>query len=133
MDKEALNEYYGINVFPSVPDDIKEWEDQQYGIFRRDGGVGEVYWDGTVIPYSNEDFSRTVNIEIDKDSLPLVDYAFYESAEEKSIISSTEVAIGQTPDGYYYAQFMYHNVGFQITANGLTQDEFVLVISSLIR
>ena len=131
MDKEELNEYYGVNVFPSVPDDIKEWEDQQYGIFRRDGGTGEVYWDGIVIPYSNEDFSRTVHVEVDKDSLPLIDYAFYEATEEKSVIHNIEVAIGQTADGYYYAQFMYHNVGFRITADGLTQDEFVLVISSL--
>lgn len=133
MDKSELNGYYGINVFPTVPDDIKEWEDQRFGIYKRNGGTGEVYWDGIVSNYSNEDYSRTVNIEIKKDSLPLCDYAFLEATEEKSIINNVEVAIGHSDNGYYYAQFMYHNVGFQIIADGLTQDEFVAIIASLIK
>lgn len=133
MNKAELNEYYGINVFPTVPDDIKEWENQRFGVYKRDGGTGAVYWDGTGANYSNDDFSRTVNIEIKKDSLPLCDYAFLETTEEKSIINNVEVAIGHSDNGYYYAQFMYHNVGFQIIADGLTQDEFVAVISSLIK
>lgn len=133
MDKAELNEYYGINVFPTVPDDIKEWEDQQFGIYKRNGGTGEVYWDGEVLNYSNEDFSRTVNIEIKKNSVPVCDYGFLEATEEKSIINNVEVAIGHSADGYYYAQFLYHNVGFQIVAKGLTQDEFVSIISSLIK
>ena len=133
MDKNELNEYYGINVFPTVPNDMKEWEDQQFGIYRRNGGTGEVYWDGTVFNYSNENFSKTINIEVKKDSLPLSDYALLKSTEEKSIINNIEIAIAQSDNGYYYAQFMYHNVGFQIIANGITQDEFVEVISSLIK
>lgn len=133
MDKAELNEYYGINVFPTVPDDLKEWEDQQFGIYKRNGGTGEVYWEDTVFNYSNEDFSKTLNIEIKKGSLPLCDCAFFETIEEKSIINNLEVAIGQSENGYYYAQFMYHNVGFQIIAEGLTQDEFVAVIASLIK
>lgn len=133
MDKAELNEYYGINVFPTVPDDIKEWEDQQFGIYKRNGGSGEVYWDGMVLNYDNGDFSRTLNIEIKKNSLPLCDYAFLKATEEKSIINNVEVAIGQSADGYFYAQFLYHNVGFQLVAQGLTQDEFVAVLSSLIK
>lgn len=133
MNKAELNEYYGINVFPTIPKDIEEWEDQRFGIYRRNGGTGEVYWDGEVLNYSNEDFSRTVNIEIKKGSLPLCDVAFFDTIEEKSIINNWEVAIGQSANGYYYAQFMYHDVGFQIIAEGLTQDEFVSIISSLIK
>lgn len=133
MNKAELNEYYGINVFPTVPDDIKEWENQRFGIYRRNGGTGEVYWDGTTYNYSNEDFSRALNIGIKKNSLPFCDYALLEAPEEKSIINNVEIAIAQSDNGYFYAQFMYHNVGFQLTANGLTLDEFVAVISSLIK
>lgn len=133
MDKAELNEYYGINVFPTVPDDIKEWEDQHFGIYKRDGGTGDVYWDGTGFNYSNEDYSRTVSVEIEKDSLSLCDYAFLEATEEKSIINNVELAIGQSDNGYYYAQFMYRNVGFQMIAHGLTQEEFVAMIASIIR
>lgn len=133
MDKAELNEYYGINVFPTVPDDLKEWEDQRFGVYKRDSGTGEVYWDGTGFNYSNEDYSRTVSVEIEKDSLPLCDYAFLEATEEKSIINNVELAIGQSDNGYYYAQFMYCNIGFQMIAHGLTQEEFVAMIASIIR
>ena len=133
MDKDELNEYYGINVFPTVPDDMKEWREQQFGIYRKNGGTGEIYWDGTVSNYSNGDFSRTINIEIKKNSLPLSDYALLQSTEEKSIINNNKIAIAQSANGYYYAQFMYCGVGFQIIANGMTQEEFVAVISSLIQ
>lgn len=133
MNKEELNEYYGINVFPIVPKDIKEWEEQNFGIYKRDGGSGEVYWDGTGINYSNEEFSRTVNIAIQKGSLPHCDVAFFDTIEEKSIINNLEVAIAKSDDGYLYAEFMCQNVGFRIVANGVTQDEFVAVVSSLIK
>lgn len=133
MDKGALNEYYGMNVVPSVPEDLEEWEDQQHGIYRRNGGTGEVYWDSNGFTFSNEDFSRSVNVEIKKDSMPLCDYFFYHSTEERSIINNIEIAIGQSSNGYYYAQFMNQNVGFQIVGEGLSQEEFVAVISSLIQ
>ena len=132
MDKTALNEYYGINVFPTIPDDIKEWPDQRFGIYKRNNGTGEIYWDGNVLNYSNDDFSRSVNIEIDKGTLPFCDYLFYEPTEEKSIINNVEMIIGQTDNGYYYAEFIYHNTGFRIVGEGLTQDEFVAIISSLV-
>lgn len=132
MDREAMNDYYGVNVVPSVPADLKEWENQSYGIYMRDGGTGEVYYDGNVLNFSNEDISRSVNLEIKKGSMPISCYAFFDSIKEKSTINNTEVAIGQTPDGYYHAGFMYHDVGFQLIANGITQDELVAVISSII-
>lgn len=133
MNKKEINEYYGIDIFPSVPDDLKEWDEQNFGIYRRNSGSGEVYWDQTVLNYDNENFSRSVNIEIKKGSLPLLDYGFGESSEEKSIINNWEVAIGLSESGYYHAIFMYKNVGFCVSGEGLTQDEFVSVLSSIIR
>lgn len=131
MDKRELNEYYGTNVFPTVPKDLSEWTDVLYGIFKRDGGTGEVYWDGIAINYSNEDFSRSVNVEVKKGSLPLCDYYLFDPAEEKSVINGVEVAIGQSGE-YYLARFMFRDVGFQLVGEGLSQDEFVDVIASLI-
>ena len=68
-----------------------------------------------------------------KDSLPLIDYAFYKASEEKSLINGVEVAIGKTQDGWHYAQFTYRGAGFQLTASGLTDDEFAASAASLIR
>ena len=92
-----------------------------------------MYCDLQALNYSNEDFSRTVNVEVVKDGLPLCDYMLFEENKEKSIINNLEVAIGHSATGHYYAQFIYQNVGFQVIADGLTQDEFVAVISSLIQ
>ncbi len=133
MDRAAVNAYYGINVFPEVPADIPGWQDAAYGIYRRDGGTGETYWDQMVLNYDNEDFSRGVNIEVKKGALPFLDYGFGKSAEEKSIINNWEVAIGLSESGYYHAIFMYQNVGFCVNARGLTQSEFVAVLSSIIK
>lgn len=131
MDKASLTEYYGTELFPEVPDDLKEWDDIQ-GVYRENGGTGDVYYDGVILNYSNEDFSRSVNLEIEKRGLPLSCYAFFDEIEERSVINGTEVKIAEA-DGYYYAQFMYRNAGFQIIGQGLTENEFVDVIASLIR
>ncbi len=133
MDKGEICAYYGINIFPEVPQDIPEWEDSLYGVFKRNGGTGETYWDQQVLNYSNGDFSRTVNLEIKKGALPVLDYGFGKSSEEKSCINNWEVAIGLSESGYYHAVFMYRDVGFCVNAQGLTQDEFVAVLASIIR
>lgn len=132
MDKTELVNYYGTNLFPEVPADLKEWEDSN-GIYKRNGGTGEVYYDKIILNYSNDDFSRSVNIELEKDVMPKSDCAFFSEIENNSTINNTAVGIGKTDDGYYYAQFIYHGVGFRLICNGLTENEVVDVISSLIK
>lgn len=133
MNKSEINEYYGIDIFPSVPSDLEEWDDENHGIYRRNGGIGEVYWDQMVLNYDNKDFSRSVNMEVKKGSLPILDYGFGNSPEEKSIINNREVDIGYSEYSGYFAIFMYNNVGFCVNGDGLTQDEFVSVLSSIIK
>lgn len=134
MTKAEINDYYGVEIFPTVPDDVKEWDDNEInGIYRKNGGTGEVYWDQTVLNYSNEDFTRGVNIEIKKGALPTMDYGD-KSLGEKSIINNWEVAIYYCEENHYYhAIFMYKNVGFSVNTDGLTQDEFISVISSILK
>ena len=131
MDKASLTEYYGTELFPKVPDDLKEWDDTQ-GVYRENGGTGDVYYDGVILNYSNEDFSRSVNLEIEKGKLPASDCAFFSELKEKSVINGTVVKIAEA-DGYYYAQFMYMDAGFRIISEGLTESEFVDIIASLIK
>ena len=133
MDKSEINAYYGVNIFPTVPNDIKEWNDSVYGIYKKNGGIGEIYWDQAVLNYSNEDFTRGVNIEIKKDTLPTLDYV-NESLGETSIINNWNVTIGYCEQNHYYqANFIYKNVGFCVNTYGLTQDEFITVISSILK
>lgn len=132
MSREEMIKYYGVDYIPDVPTDIKPWEDERSGIYRRNGGTGEVYWDADILNYSNEDFTRSVHVEVDKGSYVLQDYLFFKGTEEKSIINNFEVLIGLSENGYYYSEFMYNGVGFCINAKGVTEDEFVAIIASII-
>lgn len=131
MTREEMAAYYGVDYFPEVPADLTAWADERRGIYRRSGGTGEVYWDADILNYSNADFTRNVHLEVDKGQI-LKDCYYFDGAEETSLIHQVEVLIGQTDHGYYYAEFTYQGVSFLLDANGLTQDEFVAVIASLI-
>ena len=133
MSIEELCEYYGVDYVPDVPEDIKIWPDQIGDIYKRNGGTGEVYWDQNVLNFSNEDFTRSVHIEVDKGSYVLQDYLHFKGTEEKSVINNIEVLIGLTESGYYYSEFMYKGVGFLIDAEGVTEEEFVAIIASIIQ
>lgn len=132
MSREELADYYDTAIFPEVPSDLKEWDEYRYGIYRRDGGTGETYYDNNVINYSNEDFSRSLNIEVSKGRLPVTDIADFYEISEKSKINGVEVGIGLSDAGYYFVEFIYNNTGFRIIGNGLSEEELITVITSLI-
>lgn len=133
MSRDEMIAYYGVDYVPDVPLDMKAWADERSGIFKRNGGVGDVYWDANVLNYSNEDFTRNVHLEVNKGSNVLQDYLYFKGTEEKSVINNVDVLIGLTENGYYYAEFMYNGVGFLLDAKGVTEDEFVAIIFSLIK
>lgn len=133
---EEATSYYGTNICPEVPQDLTAWESQdKFEIYKRDGGVGEVYYDVFILNYSNKDFTRSVNIEGCKGKLPPSCIANWEFEDfEISKINGEKVFIALDKDtGYYFAEFMYKNVGFRIIIEGLNEDEIVSVISSLIK
>ena len=134
MTPEELNEYYGTNVFPTVPSDFTK-QDGAYGIYKREGGTGELYWDGNKIQYSPERARRWIAVNVLKGRIPVDLMGVFNDPEEKSVINSVEVGIGRIVDEYadiYYAEFMYKNVGFKICADSVTEEEFIQIISSLI-
>ncbi len=134
MTREEANSYYGTNIFPTVPADLWEWPEQRHGIYRRNGGTGEVYFDGDILNYSNDDFTRNVNVELDLGQLPPVDVAFWDMLEEPSVINGVEVLLAYSQDsGYYYAAFMHRGVGFRVLTKGLSEAETVAVIASLLQ
>ncbi len=137
MNREELTEYYGTEVFPSVPEDLKSWDEigsepENFGIFRREGGTGEVYHDVTVLNYSNEDYTRNINIEFAKGKFPFTCYGDFGRFCEMSEICGVEVGIGQSESGHYLVEFMYNNVGFRMITDGLSIEETEAVIESLI-
>lgn len=136
MSASELNEYYGINVFPVVPSDLVNWDNAEdfggYGIYRREKGGGEIYFDQNVLNYSNPDYTRNVNIEVSKDRLPFLDFSIDPDELAGSTISGNSVYLGCNDAGYYQARFIYRSTGFVLTTYGLSQDEYVSVVQSII-
>lgn len=129
IEKEELVDYYGINIFPSVPSDLK-LSNNQYGIYKNNG---QIYYDGNVINYANEDFTKSVNIEVSKEQFIPSDISeVFGDQYQQSVIDGMDICLGQTDDQYYYAEFLYHEVGLRIVADGLSEEEFISVIESLI-
>lgn len=133
MSREEMIEYYGVNYFPDVPADMRVWDEGRFGIFKRNGGTGEVYFDQEVLNFSDEKHTRHINVEVAKGHITWLDYEHFDVEDETSVINNVELKIGLTDDGHYFTEFMYENIDFIISAEGLTQDEFISVIASIIK
>lgn len=133
MTRQELVDYYGVDYFPEVPEDLPLMENDEAGIFKRYGGTGEVYWDQNELLFANGDFSRRVGISINKGSRVYQQFLFFEGTEERSVINNMEILIGLTDEGYYYSEFMLGDVGFLVSAYGVTEAEFVAIIESVLK
>lgn len=130
MDQEELCAYYGTNVFPTVPNDLT-CRDGAYGIFWRNGGTGEIYWDTNDLSFSNHDFSRNVTVNVTSGRIPVDFCNLFEDIENRSTINGVSVGIGKTSYGAFYAEFMYNETGFRVSAQGLDKEEFIDILKSL--
>lgn len=133
LDQDGINQYFGMNIFPTVPSDLSSWQDDDdfngYRIYRKNN---EVYWDQQVLNYTNEDFTRSVNLEVAKDDLPLMDFLLDQAKATQSVIANHAVYIEYGQDGYYQARFICERTGFVLTTTGLSQTEVIAVIESLL-
>lgn len=132
MTQEELTAYYGVDYVPEVPADLQTRETHS-GIYKRGGGTGEVYCDRNRLEYSNEDQSRAVSLTVAKGRIPVLFGMPTDAEPEKSVIQNREVTIFQPEEGIYFAEFLLGDAGFVVFACGLTQEELVGVLASLIQ
>ncbi len=133
MSREELIAYYGLDYFPEVPVDISPLGNHISGIYKRSGGTGEVYWDQNRLEFANDDFTRRVGLEVNKGNRVFQQFLCFQGTEERSIVNNMEVLIGLTDEGYYFSEFMLGDVGFLVSAFGVTEDEFVAIIESVLK
>lgn len=116
-----------------VPKDIELR--QSYGIYVRSNRQVSNYdiLHDYVLYYSDnkEQNSRNISINFSKIGKPLRDYLLSEK-DEKSLVGQTEVIIQQYQD-MYLAQFKYDNKNFDIETNGISQEELVSLLTSIIK
>lgn len=133
MSREEMIDYYGVDYFPVVPADIPSMENHVSGIFKRNGGTGEVYWDQNQLDFANADFTRGVSLSVNKGNRVFQQFLYFQGTEERSVINNMEILIGLTDEGYYYSEFMLGDVGFLVSAYGVTEAEFVAIIESVLK
>lgn len=149
MTKDELRAFYGTEIFPRVPDDMAEYvghlgagNSRSYGIYRANGGTGEVIHDNQLIMYVNREADRNRSLEIEVSIkhryLSVNKFGSIITHEELtknlscSIINGVEVYIFNHPKaGYYMVIFIYNDTGFSIRADGFSEAEVVTVIESL--
>jgi hypothetical protein len=134
MSESELNDFYGVNVFPTVLEDLV-LKNSCLGIYKREDG--EIYHAQNELHYSNDDQSRSLGIGVNKDKLPFYCFDVFELYAETSVFSTINgitvyIAHFEIED-YYYCQFMNKTAGFFVSATGLSEEEFINVVKSLIK
>lgn len=81
------------------------------------------------IIYSNDN-GRELSMAFSKDFVPLRDYNF-KGDTKTSTIGETSLIINQYEDSYM-AQFKYDNMNFDIEAHGISEEEFITVLTSIL-
>jgi hypothetical protein len=134
MSESELNDFYGVNVFPIVPDDLV-LKNKHFGIYKREDG--EIYHAQNELQYYNDNQSRRLGIGVNKDKLPFYCCDVFEYYAEKSVLSTINgitvyIAHFEIED-YYYCQFMNKTAGFFVSSTGLSEEEFIDVVKSLLK
>lgn len=132
MTCEELIEYYGADIEPDVPEDLMPEESDRYGVFRRDGGTGEVYYDNNRLSYANGDKTRYVHVEASKGKVPFSCCGLDYDCFDKSVIRGVDVMMFKTDLGFGTAEFVAGGAGFSVNYGGLSDEEFVDIVTSLI-
>ncbi len=149
MTKDELRTFYGTEIFPKVPDDMAEYighlgagSSRSYGIYRANGGTGEVTHDNQLIMYVNReaDGNRSLEIEVSKKYryMSVNNFGSIYTHDELtkdlscSVINGVDVYIYYHSKANYYAvNFIYNDTGFSIRADGFSEAEVVAVTESL--
>lgn len=129
MTDQELCSHFGMDIFPEVPEDLTRWP-QELGLFRRDGGTGEAYWDGVALYYVSADEARSVTVNVLSGAVPPA-FGLWTETQEYSVVAGVQMALAKAENGYY-AEFMYGDIGFCVVTQGLSQQEFVQVLSSIV-
>lgn len=136
LNYEQAKEYYGTELHPLLPDRFLPWDDcEEFEIYRSNGGTGDVYSDVFIMNYSDATMDCHVNVEGAKDRYHIKDIEdWYDGTFEISLISGEQVylAYNEMTD-YYFAEFVHNGVGFRMIMAGLSENEVISAVKSLIK
>lgn len=137
-----VNEYFGKDVRPGyIPADLNsnfDYDKYEHVVFISDGYV---YRDNITYIYKKDledPSSPNLSVCVSKGKIPETDFYFvggehgFRLSKEVSTIGETSVSVQHNKEGYC-AKFMYQNNGYFISSDGISQEEFIKVLMSIVK
>ncbi len=132
---DAQSNYYNIPRFEmfeelEVPKDMNEFGALK--LYGREDKNGE--YDKLIqyeYHYFNEDSSRSIKVAFSDTNKPIRDYHFSDSGKNSTIHNVT-LKLYQYEDSYM-TEFSYNGYNFDIETSGITEEEFIAFLKSLIK
>lgn len=113
-----------------IPSDFDNTK--QYSVWTRKTKTGDYdILNSYEFYYYNTKDNRNIKLSFSDEYQPIRDYYFDEDSATKSIIRDCELVIYQYENSYMTV-FTYHNVNFDIETIGITQEELVNLLDSII-
>ena len=134
MTEAELMDYFGINVFAEVPDDLTEnlMSDHNRGLYVKDG---EAYYSYCPYEYADPSGKRTIQVFFSYGKLQEGINGVWDDKDQLSSIQGVPAAVIHSYDGNdnYEIQFMLDNTWVRIDCyGGFALDEMIEVARSLI-
>lgn len=155
MGLDGLKDYYGRKIIPGkLPKDLVLQKDNDWGICKRNDKTpdyhslqsgfyktyikdGEIYFDDNTITYRSSVNDRELNIFVAKDRFPTNNIGDTNRFSEITV-AGIRVRIAHYNDAPYSSSDMYDalvmvdQVGYYLSSNNLTKDEFMSALTSII-
>ena len=142
MTTQQMIDYYGTNFIPSfIPKGLSRTKDD-FCIYKLNGGTGKVYWDWNDISWTdtgnNSTYNKSIEVTVSKET----QFSLFADPPDKlaskplSKINGVNVIIAHYTDGNaskYYSSFFYKGVGFMINSQNISHDDFVKIVSSVLK
>lgn len=153
LTNEELIKYFGREFRSSyVPEGLKE-SDSGNAWYLKKNNDGTFAYDVVNVLYGegNEDFlnphRKELHVKVSKGKLPITCVILTSDTTINSDINGVEIGVGYLKQGYnydnngkpegytdvYMAEFLYKGIGYEITSNNISQEEFIKVLLSIIK
>lgn len=132
LSKKKLLKHFGRNIFPNVPSDLslKMDEKDKFPVYKRDK-KGKIYYDRQSLNYADELYNKHISIGVQKGEYS----SSYEIRGKVKGVKFGETVTTLFQDKkrkMYYAEFMVDGLDFHVYSRGISRDEFVKVVKSLV-
>ena len=133
---DKLSDVFGRNPIPKIPEAFKTTSNTTSITFDAQGKMLFM----SAISYSmdiNNPEAASINIKLNKNTLPPKDCLYNNDTVKESAIGSTKVLVGAMPVGnksyIYSAEFIYKEIGYNITVKSTEGETFIDLLKSIIR